>query len=251
MTLSAGIPALDRYLAESYASVPGMSSRFAATIAGATMRLQSENEITGHVAEIGAFEGRFLIALAHALQKGERAIGIDHFTWPDAGVRGRMESNCAKFGPADDRILVLQADSLNLAPDALLLLARGARFRFFHIDGEHTLKHLSSDLALALATLDPKGIICLDDMLHPGYPTLMLAVDQCLRANPELRVFCVIDREDIVAAAKFMICRDAYADFYIDGLKRAFPQYLWQMTADFGAYQAIVLTPEPKLADIG
>ena len=90
-----GVPAVDRYLADGYASVIGMSSRFAAAISGGLLRIQTELGVGGHVAEIGAFEGRYFIALAHALAPGEKALGIDHFEWPNAGVLDRFERNCA------------------------------------------------------------------------------------------------------------------------------------------------------------
>jgi hypothetical protein len=250
MNPSSGLAAVDRYLDQGFLAVRGMSSRFAAAIAGATMRLQTENGITGHAAEIGAFEGRFLIALAHALAADERAIGIDHFEWPDTGLRGRCDKNCALHGPAG-RIVTLKADSRELKPDELLGIAPGKRIRFFHVDGEHTADHLSKDLALAARTIDPKGVICLDDMLHPGYPMLALTVDEFLKTHPELQVFCVVDREDIVAATKFMLCRREQAAFYADRLARVFPQHVWPLGADFVTYKALVLAPAPRLADIG
>jgi methyltransferase family protein len=250
MTPASGIAAIDRYLDQGFLAVRGMSSRFAAAIAGAILCMQTESGIAGHVAEIGAFEGRFLIALAHALVADERAIGIDHFEWPDAGLRERFDKNCTLHGPAG-RIITLKADSRLLKPDELLTLAPGKRIRFFHVDGEHTADHLSKDLALAAATLDAKGVICLDDMLHPGYPTLALTVDAFLKAHPEMQVFCVIDREDIVAATKFMLCRREHAAFYADKLMQAFPQHVWPLGADFVTYRALVLAPEPRLADIG
>jgi hypothetical protein len=250
MQFLSGIPAADRYIADGYVRVKGMSSRFAAAIACATMKIQSESGITGHVAEIGTFEGRFFIALAHALKDGEHGIGIDHFEWPDAAVIDRFKASLAKHGPKDDCVVVHKADSRTMTRDELLALAPGKRVRFFHIDGEHTQDHLSKDLALGYATLDSKGVLCLDDMLHPGYPTLALTVDAFLRKHPELRVFCVIDREDIVAAAKFMICREEHVAFYTDALMRAFPQFVWPLGADFVSYKALVLAPEPRLAEI-
>ena len=108
MNVRSGIPATDRYLDDGYLEVLGMSSRFAAAIACATMRIQSEAGIAGHAAEIGTFEGRFFIAMAHALEPGERAIGIDHFEWPDAGVIDRFKSWLAKYGPKDERAVVLR-----------------------------------------------------------------------------------------------------------------------------------------------
>jgi hypothetical protein len=250
MTPASGLAAVDRYLAQGFLAVRGMSSRFAAAIAGATMRLQSENGIAGHVAEIGAFEGRFLIALAHGLVADERAIGIDHFEWPDAGLQDRFEKNCALHGPAG-RIITLKADSRKLTAEQLLSVAPGKSIRFFHVDGEHTADHLSKDLALAYRATDPKGVICLDDMLHPGYPTLALTVDEFLKTHPEMQVFCVVDREDIVAATKFMLCRRDHAAFYADALAQTFPQHVWLLGADFVTYKALVLAPEPRLAEIG
>jgi predicted O-methyltransferase YrrM len=251
LNLSSGIPAVDRYLSDGFLSVRGMSSRFAASIAAATMRLQTEQGISGHAAEIGTFEGRFFIALAHALGAEERAIGIDHFSWPNAGVRARFDRNCAAHGPAPERMIVLEADSRRLASETLLKLAPGRRIRFFHVDGDHDADGLGKDLALARDTIDPAGVICIDDMLHPGYPLLAVTVAGFLDANRELRVFCVVDREDIVAAAKFMICRAEYATFYIDALMRAFPDHVWGMVANFETYEALVLAPHPKVADIG
>jgi predicted O-methyltransferase YrrM len=251
MNLSSGIPAVDRYLDDGFLSVRGMSSRFAASITAATMRLQAEHGISGHAAEIGTFEGRFFIALAHSLRADERAIGIDRFSWPDSGLRARFDRNCAAYGPEAERMIVVEADSRGLAPETLLKLAPGQRIRFFHVDGDHDVGGMGKDLALARDTIDPAGVICLDDMLHPGYPLLAVTVAGFLDANPELRVFCVVDREDIVAATKFMICRAEHATFYIDALMRSFPDHVWWMVADFVTYEALVLAPDPKVADIG
>lgn len=250
MTIESGIAAVDRYLADGFLSVRGMSSRFAAAIAAAMLRIQAEHGIAGHVAEIGTFEGRFFIALANALQPGERAIGIDHFEWPNAGVIDRFKRNLAQYGPDDGRAIALKADSRRLQPAELLAHVPGGGIRFFHIDGEHTADHLTRDLTLAHAALAPAGVICLDDMLHPGYPLLVLTVDAFLRAHPEMRVFCVIDREDIVGAAKFMLCSLKHAAFYADALARTFPEKVWPLGADFHAYKALVLAPEPRLAKI-
>ena len=62
-----GNAAVDRYVAEGYETVRGMSSRFAATICGHIIRRQSELGIAGDVAEVGTFEGRFFIAMARLI----------------------------------------------------------------------------------------------------------------------------------------------------------------------------------------
>ena len=211
------------------------------------MLIQSKNGISGHFAEIGTFAGRYFIALSHALTGDERAIGFDTFHWPSPKVKTKLEDNIAKFGIAS-RSIIVAADSLKVNAEDILALAPGKKVRFFHIDGEHTPEHLSNDLTLATETLDERGVICLDDMLHAGYPTLPITVHEFLAREHSLRVFCVIDREDISAQTKYMICRDAMFDFYIEHLMRAFPQNIWLMGADFRyEKKALVLTPDPKL----
>lgn len=245
--LKSGIAAADEYIERHYFSVHGMSSRFAAAVGAATMRIQSEHGIAGHFAEIGAFAGRYFIALSHALTGDEKAIGFDTFHWPSPKVKTRLEENIAKYG-APGRSIVVAADSLKLSAKDLVALAPGKKVRFFHVDGEHTPEHLSNDLALATQTLHERGVICLDDMLHAGYPTLPVTVHEFLKSEPSLRVFCVIDREDIAAQTKYMICREPMFDFYIEQLIGAFPDNVWPLGADFRYdKKALVLSPDPKL----
>uniref|UniRef100_UPI0038F6D5A8 class I SAM-dependent methyltransferase n=1 Tax=Streptomyces niveiscabiei TaxID=164115 RepID=UPI0038F6D5A8 len=93
------------------------------------------------------------------------------------------------------------------SPAKLIGHAGGEKLRFIHIDGEHSRVALSKDLALATACLAEGGLIVLDDMLHPGYPTLMVAVQDYLAANPDIVPLCIIDRETIVGATKFVLCQ--------------------------------------------
>jgi len=132
-----GIPAVDRYLDTGYVTVPGMSSRFAAAICCGLLRIQGELDVTGPVAEIGPFEGRFFIALAHALAPGETVLGIDLFDWPNPEVIDRFEANCAKHGVPAERRITWKADSKILRPDELLDKLGHKRPRFIHVDGEH------------------------------------------------------------------------------------------------------------------
>jgi hypothetical protein len=242
-----------RYLDRGYLAVRGMSSLFSARIIIGLLARQTATGVIGHVAEIGVFEGRLLIAMALSLADGERALAIDHFglfawpfAWPDPGVRGRFEANCAAHGVPAGRLAVLQADSQSVTPGQLIAAAGGGAVRFLHVDGEHTAEHLASDLRLATAAAAPEGIVALDDMLHLEYPTLALAVHAFLDANPEWRVLAIIDREDIVGAAKYLLCRRPVIERYAAWLRAAFGTHVWPRAADFGTYPALVLTPEPR-----
>lgn len=249
MTFHSGLPTVDRYLDDGFHDVRGMSSRFAAAICARLLAIQSEAGITGGAAEIGTFEGRFFIALAKAMREGEPLLGIDSFDWPDDGIMGRFLANAARHGLDSGTFEALKIDSRTLKAGDILSRT-GGPLRFIHVDGEHTDDHLSRDLKLAHDVTAEHGLIVLDDMLHPGYPTLILTVQAFLDKHPHMRVVAIIDREDIVAAPKFVLCRAEAAPFYDVALREAFPQAVWPMTADFRTYQALVLTPNPILAKI-
>ncbi len=249
-SVRSGIAAVDAYLDEGYASVVGMSSRFAAAVCCGLMRIQTELGVGGPVAEIGPFEGRFFIALAHALAPSERALGIDLFDWPNAQVIDRFEANCAKHGVPAERRITWKADSRTMAPQNLLAKLGGERPRFVHVDGEHSRAALTRDLELATAVLAPGGVIVLDDMLHPGYPTLMVAVHEYLGRHPEMCVLCIIDRETVVAATKFVLCRTDWFKRYEERLLEAYKANVWPLGADFEPHWCLVLSLDTRLAEI-
>src|SRR5438128_2043586 len=187
MAFRSGNAAVDRYIAEGYETVRGMSSRFAATICAHVIRRQSELDIKGHIAEIGTFEGRFFIAMALGLAPGERALGIDTFNWPNEGVLDLFHAHCARHGLARERYTAVKANVRDLSAGDIRK-ALGGPVRFWHLDGDHSREQLLLDLALAESTLHPQGMICLDDMLHPGYPLLLVAVHEWLERHPAWRV---------------------------------------------------------------
>ncbi len=110
---------------------------------------------------------------------------------------------------------------------------------------------MASDLRLAAAVAAPDGVLAIGDMLHPVYPTLALTAHAFLGAEPDWPVLAIIDREDIVGAAKYLLCRKPAAAGYETWLRSAFAARVLSMDADFQSYRAVAITPEPKLADIG
>jgi predicted O-methyltransferase YrrM len=249
MTFRSGNREVDRYIAEGYDAVRGMSSRFAATICGYIIRRQSELGITGHIAELGTFEGRFFIAMALGLAPGEQALGIDTFNWPNQGLLDLFHSHCARHGLARERYTAIKANVRDLtAGDIQTTL--GGPIRFWHLDGDHSREQLLADLALAESTLHSQGIICLDDMLHPGYPLLVVAVHEWLEQHPDWRVLCVIDREDIVAAAKFLLCHKDVVPLFEQDLMDTFKPQHWVLGSEWERYFCVVLTPHPRIAEV-
>ena len=59
-------------------------------------------------------------------------------------------------------------------------------------------------------------------MLHPGYPTLMVAVHEYLERHPDMCVLAIIDRETVVAATKFVLCRTDWFKRYEEKLLEAY-----------------------------
>ena len=151
---------------------------------------------------------------------------------------------------APGRIEAWQQDRRALAPVELRRRVNGHGARFIHVDGDHTHEALAHDLELAHAVLNERGVIALDDMLHPGYPTLIVTVVEYLTRHPEMRVMCIIDREDISAAAKFLICRTDVADLYERDLMQSFARFHFEPGARMMGHVTLVLTPEPRLAEI-
>ena len=87
-------------------------------------------------------------------------------------------------------------------------------------------------------------------MLHPGYPTLMVAVQQYLETNPDMCVLAIIDRETIVAATKFVICQRDWFKRYEERLLVDFEKNVWPLGADFEPHWCLVLSLDTRLAEI-
>ena len=234
------------YLRDGYFRVRGMSSLFAARVVTALMRTQTSAGITGGAAEIGTFEGRFFIAMGLALTQGERLFGADSFDWPDDQVEARLRANMAAHGIAAERATIWRGQSVNLTPPDILA-ALGGPARIIHVDADHTDHSLSADLLLAAAVVRPDGLIVLDDMLHPAYPLLILAVHRFLAARPDWRVAAVIDRESLSGAAKFVLARRETGEFVFESLRAAMPEALVAMTARFEDHEATIVSPTPAL----
>ncbi|MGL4323608.1 MAG: class I SAM-dependent methyltransferase, partial [Beijerinckiaceae bacterium] len=147
--LLTGDASIDRYLLKGYDEVRGMSSRFAGAICTWLMLHQTAQGISGHLAEIGTFEGRLFAAMAMALQKGERGLGIDSFDWPSDKVHDHFLDNCRTHGVDMSAITAWKTNTGGIEAKDLRGRIGDGPVRFFHIDGDHSPDALKHDLALA------------------------------------------------------------------------------------------------------
>jgi predicted O-methyltransferase YrrM len=234
--------AAERYLSRQFQIVKGASSKIATVAAVHLLAAQSGHGVRGQVAEIGVFEGRFFIALALCAQRGEKAIATDVFTWPDDELENRFRANCDAAGVDMARVVVHKAATQNLTPELYRKTVDGP-VRFLHVDGAHVYEAVLHDLRLAKAALHPQGVLCLDDVLHPLYPALTVAVTDWLKANPDFALFAVADRESFASACKFLVCRREHATFYRDALIAAMPHHVMKPRASYFGDEALILSP--------
>ncbi len=148
-------------------------------------QVQNDLGIAGHVAEIGVFHGKLLIALAHLAQPGGKVTAIDVFddqlrNIDGAGVGSleQLQANIQSYGP-DHKVsyAFIKNDStaLTCAEKVDLVRNRGP-FRLFSVDGCHTAEHTLSDLLTAQDCLAPGGVVLLDDVFQPHWPGVTEAV---------------------------------------------------------------------------
>jgi len=248
---ASGHAAIDRYLAGGYGRVRGMSSHFSAAVCGRLIARQTALGISADMVEIGTFEGRFFIAMALGLAPGEIAVGIDPFDWPNERLLDRFLANCAREGLAGERFVPWKARTGAIAPQALRARLPSGSARFIHVDGDHEHASLLADLELASAVLHPNGLIAIDDMLHPGYPELIVAVLDFLKRHPELVTLCIVDRESLTEAAKFVLCRAEAVALYEQDLMRHFARFHFTTGADVLGHFTLVLSPQLRDVDVG
>jgi hypothetical protein len=237
----------ERYLKRHYATMPGFSSQYSAEVAVQLLAYQAARGITGHIGEIGALLGRSFIPLALAAAAPDICLAIDEFEWP-ANVYERFLTNCRSFGVDMSRLMTIKADSTTLGAPEIVDRLGGGKIRYLHIDGGHTPDVLRHDLALGHALIEPGGILCLDDMLHAQYPELGTVVQCYLAAHADLVVFCIVDRADLIAASKFLICRRDYAGAYQACLRDAFALDVFPDPAEFSSGEALILSKDTALA---
>ncbi len=248
MKLAPESPALAAYLNRYYKAMPGFSSRFSAKIMTGLLRWQAANGVAGNVGEVGVFLGRSMIALALAAADGDRILAVDTYTWPEDAEQ-RFRASAERFGVDARTLNIIAGDSRTMTSQQLLDAGGGRPSRLFHIDGDHAADSLRKDLALCAGAMADAGILSIDDMLHPMYPQLTRVVDDFTGVDSEWRVFCIIDREDFVGAAKYLLCRRKYMEMYIGAATALFPEFVFKISADFQSAPALVLTMDAPLVD--
>jgi hypothetical protein len=206
---------LQRYLKRGIGTVDGWLQLGAARLIVEIASVQSQLNVSGHVAEIGVHEGKLFILLCLLRSPGEEAVAIDVFDKQDLnrdksgrGSRGPFEKNLKRHVALGKQAMIIACDSRNLSADVLVRTA-GGPFRIFSIDGGHEADTVLHDLEVAAGALAEGGIIVLDDYFNEGWPGVADGTNRFFYSGhfPELVPFAI-------AQNKLLIGQRGYAERY-------------------------------------
>jgi hypothetical protein len=184
--------AAERYIATGHRAVQGWLTDTARLTIVPLVRAQDARGITGPVCEIGVHHGRLFILL-HLLAIQERAVGWDLFEGGQkenvdhsgGGSQLITQENIRTHGGALDRVRLVAANSLHLAPEDVVRDC-GGHPRIFSIDGGHTAEITENDLRLADATVCDGGLVILDDCFNESWPGVMEGTARFLATSSRL-----------------------------------------------------------------
>jgi hypothetical protein len=176
--------ALAAYAETGVASVDGLLQSGSIAVLWSLIELQDAFGVTGDVAEIGVYQGKTFLLLAHALNAGERAFAVECFGTPpgsDTETLGFFQTNLERFGYTKAcETLVVDTGAVDIATFRAKL---GINVRLFSVDGAHGRDAVLHDLALAESVLAPAGVIAADDLFNPWWPGTTEAIYDFVRAR--------------------------------------------------------------------
>lgn len=140
--------------------------------------------------EIGVHHGRFFLALEASMPVDAQCFAVDVFGDQELNIdhsgKGNLaifNENCARFAKNSSRIKPVKLDSFSVhACDDL-----PHQYSLISIDGGHTREHTGSDLLYANNTINPGGLIILDDFSNVNWLGVMEGAIDFL-AKPDRRI---------------------------------------------------------------
>ncbi len=184
---------LQHYLNTGFHEIQGWLHQPAVDATLALGQLLKTFDIAGPVGEIGVWQGRYLNLISFLTESNEPVIGIDPLVHcPDREKqRSILLENVDNFMYIPDNFIFIEKDSKVLSPKEILEYT-SAPFKFFSIDGDHTLEGCLEDLITAESILTPGGIIAVDDIANLGCPGVIEAVFRnSFEKNSQLAPFLI------------------------------------------------------------
>lgn len=144
------------------------------------LSFQASNQIHGHMCEIGVWKGKSAALMAMYAERGTKLLLAD-YKFNDPPIDRALK--LAGISP-EVEVVKLRGDSRNLHIDAIIPECF-QKVRWMHIDGEHSARAVSSDMALANQLLAPDGVLVVDDFFSWLYPQVTEAVLRYVRQFPD------------------------------------------------------------------
>lgn len=190
----------EKYVARFIGTVQGYLTSLDARLIAALLRYQDENNIKGHLCEVGVHHGRLFLMLALARRAGERALAIDLFeddaineNTRHAGRDRALVANARRLGIKLAEEETFKTSSLDIEASDILTRTTGP-IRFFSVDGCHLYREVENDLRLAESTLTPDGIIAVDDFFNPNWADVSFATYDFLRQTDKMVPFAITSK---------------------------------------------------------
>ena len=174
--------------------------------------IQHKRGVFGSVGEIGVHMGKYFACNALNSATGEQLVAADLFpetannTVDGSGwaQRNKFISNMESLGIKN--ITIMSGDS-SLLTSASFAKHHVDAFRFFSVDGGHTLDLTLHDLNVAACVVAPGGIVALDDVFNFSWPGVLQAVSLFVQFQKELIPFLYFGNK------LFFTTPDYYAEY--------------------------------------
>jgi hypothetical protein len=144
---------------------------------------QERRQITGDLAELGAYMGKSAIVIGEYQRPSETFTIIDLFESPAGDDENCAENANAYVGlnrqafEANYLRFHEQLPMVVKAPSSEILdHARAGAHRFVHVDASHLYEHVRTDVASARALLHESGVVAFDDIQSDHTPGVAAAV---------------------------------------------------------------------------
>jgi hypothetical protein len=184
--------------------IEGFLSAESAAAWDVLLDVQEMHGISGALGEIGVAHGKSAALLALHVGATEHLYLADTAEYPETRFLQRV------LPREQTTFLIGRSSGL---PAMVGRIQHLGRFRWIHIDGEHTGEAVANDLRLATFALHDRGVICLDDFFSPRYPQLTAATFHFLAAHPhELTLF-------LCGHNKGYLCRPTAAPLYLETIR--------------------------------
>lgn len=207
----------------------------------------------GPVAEIGVFEGKFLIGLAKTFgaTAQNKATAYDVFDMQEFNLDGAgvgkiaaLQSNFDRLGPGQDSLQCIPADSLNLGPaDSHAFLNQHGPAHFFSVDGCHEVIHTINDVEFAMSVMAQAGIIAVDDYTNANWPGVQEAIARMYLMGSYRFVPLA------VTTNKLLLCNYSHQQKYLQvvtsSLATHFPQTRVKRVVRFG-FETLTIMPDTQ-----